>query len=56
MEGRRVAPQPGHRDSVWDDYETEETSRPTRTALPPLARIGIAVFVVALAVLALSRL
>ncbi|MGX7705912.1 hypothetical protein [Methylobacterium sp. Gmos1] len=51
-----MAPQPHYRDSVWDDYETEETSRPTRTVMSPLLRIGIAVAVIALAVLALSRL
>ncbi|WP_177302964.1 hypothetical protein [Methylobacterium sp. 174MFSha1.1] len=51
-----MASQPDYSDSVWDDYETEEANGTTRTSLPPLVRIGIAVLVVALAVLALSRL
>ncbi len=50
-----MAIQPHARDSIWDDYETEETNRPARS-MPTFGRIAIAVTVVALAILALSKL
>jgi hypothetical protein len=55
MEGRCVAPQPSYRDTVWDDYETEEPNRDTRRMHPALP-IGIALFVVVGAILAMSWL
>lgn len=50
-----MAMQPHFRDAIWDDYETAEPLRETRS-LRPLVRIGIAVIVVALAILAISKL
>ncbi len=50
-----MATQPHFRDAIWDDYETEEPRRDTRS-LGPFVRVGIALVVVALAVLAVSKL
>ncbi|UHC18212.1 hypothetical protein LRS73_10410 [Methylobacterium currus] len=50
-----MATQPHFRDAIWDDYETAEPHRETHS-LRPFVRIGIAALVVALAILAISKL